>query len=150
METTMAYPLFLFSPELALSPGLGPCLSGTRRSSPPGFPLLKPVFSRACPLPCLDALICDGTSLCVCVCVGPLLMMSRSDDHRADESEAAARPSEGAVLPAALHAGAGAHRRPAAPGVVGTFPQTQFHQFHQFSWYLKEQFTQAQKMFICQ
>lgn len=47
-------------------------------------------------------------------------MTSRSDDHRADEPEAAARPSEGAVLPAALHAGAGAHRRPAAPRVVGT------------------------------
>lgn len=54
---------------------------------------------------------------CFCVCVS---MTSRSDDHRADEPEAAARPSEGAVLPAALHAGAGAHRRPAAPGVVGT------------------------------
>lgn len=43
-----------------------------------------------------------------------------SDDHRAHEPEAAPRPSEGAVLPASLHAGAGAHRRPAAPGVVGT------------------------------
>lgn len=55
----------------------------------------------------------------VCVCLF-MLMMSRSDDHRADEPKAAAGPSQGAVLPASLHAGAGAHRRPAAPGVVGT------------------------------
>lgn len=60
---------------------------------------------------------------CLCVCVDTLLMVSRSDDHRADEPKAAARPSEGAVLPTSLHAGAGAHRRPAAPGVVGTSPR---------------------------
>lgn len=49
-----------------------------------------------------------------------MLMMSLSDDHRADQPEAATRPSEGAVLPTSIHTCAGAHRRPAAPGVVGT------------------------------
>ncbi len=56
------------------------------------------------------------------VCFWPLVMMSRSDDHWANEPEAAARPLEGAILPTSLHAGAGAHRRPAAPRVVGTSP----------------------------
>uniref|UniRef100_A0A3B3DU72 Mitochondrial import inner membrane translocase subunit TIM50 n=1 Tax=Oryzias melastigma TaxID=30732 RepID=A0A3B3DU72_ORYME len=47
-----------------------------------------------------------------------ILQGLQTDDHRTDEPQAAARPAEGAVLPAALHPSAGAHRRPAAPGVV--------------------------------
>uniref|UniRef100_A0A8C0KR33 Translocase of inner mitochondrial membrane 50 n=1 Tax=Canis lupus dingo TaxID=286419 RepID=A0A8C0KR33_CANLU len=38
-----------------------------------------------------------------------------NDDHRAHQSLPPPRPSKGAVLPAALHAGLGAHRRPLAP-----------------------------------
>lgn len=38
-----------------------------------------------------------------------------TDDHRAHQSLPPPRPSKGAVLPAALHAGLGAHRRPLAP-----------------------------------
>ena len=61
--------------------------------------------------------VCVCVCVCVCACVRVCVC---SDDHRANKPEAAARPSEGAVLPTSVHSGAGAHRRPAAPGVVGT------------------------------
>nr|KAF6408244.1 translocase of inner mitochondrial membrane 50 [Molossus molossus] len=38
-----------------------------------------------------------------------------NDDHRAHQPLPPPRPPAGAVLPAALHAGLGAHRRPPAP-----------------------------------
>lgn len=63
-----------------------------------------------------------------CRCVATLmLLLLWSDDHRTHQPKAAARPSEGAILPAPLHTGAGAHRCPAAPRVVGTSPR--LHQF---------------------
>lgn len=47
-----------------------------------------------------------------------------SDDHWANKSEASAWPSDGAILPTSIHIGAGAHRRAAAPRVVGTSPRS--------------------------
>lgn len=57
-------------------------------------------------------------SVLTIVCL--LLMVSYLDDHRANKPKAPARSSQGAILPTSLHAGTGAHRCPAAPGVVGT------------------------------